>query len=268
VPSQADQSYRDELPGWEKTIGIWENEAGQIVGVVHTENEEPGEAWIQIHPDYHFLYDEMVTYIENHLMDRVGKIGYVKLYVNSGCQLEQVATDRGYRKLEKRGTVFLEYDLTNISAISVPPLPDGFVIKSVKDENDVDKMRKAKAMAFGGRYCPSLWGPASAFEMAQRAPDYRKDHDLFVVAPYGDYAAFCTIWIDEKNGYGKFEPVGTHTEYQGMGIGRGLLMEGFRRMVENGATRSYIDANNEFYRKIGFKETPYSYYPWIKYFDL
>jgi len=52
--------------------------------VVTTDNEEPGEAWIQIHPDYTFLYEEMVTYIEEHLADRVGDIGYVKLYVNEG----------------------------------------------------------------------------------------------------------------------------------------------------------------------------------------
>jgi hypothetical protein len=38
------------------------------------------------------------------------------------------------------------------------------------------------------------------------------------VAPNGDYVSFCTIWIDERNKYGKFEPVGTHAEYQGMGL--------------------------------------------------
>ena len=57
-----------------------------------------------------------------------------------------------------------------------------------------------------------------------------QDLDLFIVAPNGDYASFCTIWINEKNKYGNFEPVGTHAEYQGMGFGRALLMEGFRRM--------------------------------------
>ncbi|MEE8570062.1 MAG: hypothetical protein V3S97_03570 [Candidatus Bathyarchaeia archaeon] len=41
----------DELPLWEKTIGIWENKDGDVVGVVHSENEEPGDAFIQIHPD-------------------------------------------------------------------------------------------------------------------------------------------------------------------------------------------------------------------------
>jgi ribosomal protein S18 acetylase RimI-like enzyme len=89
-----------------------------------------------------------------------------------------------------------------------------------------------------------------------------------MLAPNGDCASFCTIWIDEKNRYGKFEPVGTHAEYQGRGLGRALLLEGFRRMAQYGVTRSFMDSDNEFYRKVGFRETPYFYSPWIKYFPV
>jgi ribosomal protein S18 acetylase RimI-like enzyme len=261
VPTRPHRSHRDELAVWEKTIGIWENEDGDIVGVVHTENEEAGEAWVQIHPDYTFLYDEMVTYIEEHLADRVEDVAYVKLYVNEGCELEGIASARGYRKLKWRTTV-LECQVAGMPA---PQLPEGFVIRSVLDEDDVDKRRMAKAIAFGGNYAPSDWAPASAYREMQRAPDYRKDLDLFIVAPNGDYVSFCTIWVDEKNAYGNFEPVGTHDEYQGMGLGRALLMEGFRRMAERGVIRSFMDSGNEFYRKVGFEETPYAYSPWIKY---
>jgi ribosomal protein S18 acetylase RimI-like enzyme len=264
VPTSPSHETRDELPFWEKTIGIWENEDGDIVGVVHSENEEPGEAFIQIHPDYTFLYDEMVTYIEEHLADRVGGLGYVKLHINKNSELEQVANDRGYRKL-KQGMPYLEY---KIDKTSEPQLPKGFVIKSVLDEDDVEKRRIAKSIAFGAHYSPSYWPPASAFREIQKAPDYHKDLDLFIIAPNGEYVSFCTIWIDVKNKYGDFEPVGTHAEYQGMGLGRSLLMEGFRRMALYGGTRSFMDSNNEFYRKVGFKETPYSYYPWIKYFPI
>lgn len=264
VPIDLNYSYRNEIPYWEKAIGMWENEDGSIVGVVSTENEEPGEAFTQIHPDYTFLYDEMVTYIEDNLADRVGDTGYVKLYVNEGSTLEQIAMKRGYRKL-KYGTPFLEY---TINKVPEPQLPEGFVIKSVLDEDDIEKRRIAKSIAFGAHYNPSYWPPASAYKEMQKAPDYRKDLDLFIVAPNGDYVSFCTIWIDVKNKYGNFEPVGTHAEYQGMGLGRALLMEGFRRMAQYGVTRSFMDSNNEFYRKVGFKETPYSYYPWIKYFTV
>ena len=255
VPTRSDRPFRDELPFWEKTIGVWENEEGDIVGVVNSENEEPGEAWIQIHPDYTFLYDEMITYIEAHLADRVGHIGYVKLYIYNDSDLEEIARVRGYRKLEEGETV-RQYLIEELPA---PQLPEGFVIRSVADEDDVDKRRMAYSLAFGGANgCPSSWEPATSFEEMQRAPSYRKDLDLFIVAPNGDYASVCTIWVDEKNQYGNFEPVGTHVEYQRMGLGRALLMEGFRRMAAYGATRSFMNSSNEFYQKVGFQETLFS----------
>lgn len=253
---------RDELPVWEATIGIWE-ESGSIVGVVHTENQEPGEAWIQIHPEHTDLYDEMIVFIEQHLADRGHGLAYVKLYVNDNCSLEQVVADRGYRKLAG-SQPFMELRLGNVAT---PELPDGFVVRSVADEDEVGKRCLIRAMAFGPRYAPSQWPPAAVFTEMQRAPDYRRDLDLLVVAPDGQYVAFCTIWLDLRNRYGNFEPVGTHAEYRGQGLARALLAEGLRRMAEHGIERSYMQSDNEFYRKVGFVQTPYSYTPWIRYFD-
>ncbi len=102
----------------------------------------------------------------------------------------------------------------------------------------------------------------------EKAPDYRKDLDLFIVAPDGEYVSFATIWLDKTNRYANFEPVGTQLEYQGKGLARALLMHGLRLMAENGATRSYMDTRNPFYEKIGFKRTPFSVTPWIRYFKV
>jgi predicted acetyltransferase len=89
--------------------------------------------------------------------------------------------------------------------------------------------------------------------------------DLFVVAPNGDYASFCTVWIDERNRYGNIEPVGTHVDNRKLGLARALLLEGFRRMAQHGCNRSYMDSNNEFYAKVGFRPTPYTFSQWVRY---
>jgi ribosomal protein S18 acetylase RimI-like enzyme len=147
-------------------------------------------------------------------------------------------------------------------------LPDGFVFRTVAEEDDVDRRRRAKAIAFGGNYAPSDWAPAEAYAQVQHAPDYRADLDIFIVALDGEYVSFCTIWLDHANGYAVFEPVGTRADYQGQGFGRALLQEGFRRMAQNGATRTYMQTTIGFYERIGFRKTGRSTAAWIKYLDL
>ncbi len=266
VPTLTHRPFRDELPAWEKTIGVWETPSGAIAGAIVTENEEPGEVWPQIHPDHTDLYPKMVDYAEDRLADRVGGVGFVKLFVNEGTELEAIAAARGYTKLADRRMVHLEHRVTGRERAG--SLPQGFVIRSVAEEDDVEQRRMAKAIAFGGHFAPSDWPPASAFTEMQQAPGYRADLDLFVAAPNGDCAAFCTIWVDERNHYANFEPVGTRVDYQGQGLAPALLTEGFRRMARLGVTRSFMDSANPFYRKVGFRETPWAYGPWIKLFKV
>ena len=261
VPVDAGGASRDELQAWERAIGIWEDERGEIVGVVHTENEEPGEAWFEIHPDHAYLYAEMVEFAEARLACWTGGLGYVKLYVNTGTELEELVRKRGYRPVGATHT-WLE---RRINALPEPRLPPDFVIRSVADEDDVERRRAAKALAFGGHYCPLDWPPAAAFRELQRAPDYRAELDLFVVAPTGDYVSFCTGWVDERNHYADFEPVGTHVEYRRLGLARAVMAEGLRRMAARGAERSYMEANPHFYSRVGFEPTPYGYREWVRY---
>lgn len=95
VPTGTVPPHRDERLYWERSIGVWEDEAGRVVGAVTSENEEPGEAWFQVHPDYTFLYDEMLTYAEERLADHAGGQGFLKAYVNDGCELAERVRERG-----------------------------------------------------------------------------------------------------------------------------------------------------------------------------
>ncbi|CCU84047.1 MULTISPECIES: GNAT family N-acetyltransferase [Mesotoga] len=265
VPTRPHIDHRDDLPLWQDSIGIWENEEGRIVAVAHSENEEPGEAWIQIHPAYKYLYPEIVDYIEENLADRANGIGFVKLYVNDGDELEKIAKSRGYVRQE-RCIPHLVYEIGE--SMATPSFPEGFRVLSVAEEDDPVKRSRAKAMAFSGYCPPSSWPPVDAFREMQMAPDYRKELDLFVVAPDGEYASFCTIWLDLKNGYGNFEPVGTHISYRKLGLATELLKEGFRRMKSFGIDRSFMNSTVGFYRRFGFKETSRYCRPWIKYFKI
>lgn len=262
VPRPANPQYRDEVSAWEKTVRIWEDERGEIVGVVNSENEEPGDAFVQTHPGYEFLSRDMLDHIERHLADECDGVRYVKVYANRDTELEALVEARGYRRLGI--TPHLEYRITGDEAAV---LHGGFILRSVADHDNIEARRRAKAMAFGQDYGPSNWPPAWAFREMQKAPDYRPDMDLYIEAPNGDCASFGTMWIDEENRYANIEPLGTMPEYQGMGLGRALCAEAFRRAAALGATRSFMQSRNPFYRKIGFVETAHTYSPWIKYLE-
>jgi ribosomal protein S18 acetylase RimI-like enzyme len=92
----------------------------------------------------------------------------------------------------------------------------------------------------------------------QRAPLYRRDLDLVAVAPGGEFASFCTVWFDDVNRMGVFEPVGTAPAHQRRGLGKAVMCEGLRRLKHLGATLatvgSYSNEAGALYASLGFTE--------------
>ena len=69
------QAIEEAVKLWNDITGIWENEAGDIVGVVNIEHAHQqhtgwGEAFLEHHPDYDELLPEMLAYAEEHLRHR------------------------------------------------------------------------------------------------------------------------------------------------------------------------------------------------------
>ena len=67
------------------------------------------------------------------------------------------------------------------------------------------------------------------------------------------------IWFDEVNAVGLFEPVATHPDFQGQGLGKAVVAEGLRRMQAAGMRRAVLgfDPTNAaalaLYRAMGFR---------------
>lgn len=73
----------------------------------------------------------------------------------------------------------------------------------------------------------------------------------------------CGIWFDPLNGVGLFEPVGTHPDFQGKGLGKAVMAEGMRRMKAAGMRRAVVgfDPSNAaalaLYTSMGFQASCY-----------
>lgn len=89
---------------------------------------------------------------------------------------------------------------------------------------------------------------------------YRPDLDLCIRTNTGEVAAYCLCWLDQANGVGLFEPVRTENAYQRRGLGRVLLTEGIRRLMERGADLIKVsrdhssEAARGLYKSVGFQD--------------
>jgi predicted N-acetyltransferase YhbS len=250
---------------WEDTIGVWENDEHGIVGVVNMEHPDPehsgfGEAFFQRHPQYPFLLDEMLDYAEATLKNKKTNTLYIYIYDHDE-PFQALVQQRGYEKDEKDFGYDSEFVIENLPEQG---LPEGYVIRSMAQENNIELRREIFGRAFN-HPDPSEWPSAFSYEELQKAPDYRKDLDLYIVGPDGKYVSCCIVWYDSRNRMGILEPVGTHPDFRGRGLGREVVLEGIRRAAALGAEKVWVGSGQRFYEAIGFQKK-YTCYRWTKKF--
>lgn len=246
---------------WENTIGIWENERGEIAGVVSAEHPWPGEAFIQRHPGHEDLLEEMLDYAEETLIDKEKRTHSLDVY-DDDKTLQDLLRERGYEKQ----TQFTGYDsVYTIGKLPGLNLPDGYKLQSMADGNDIEERREVFGRAFN-HTDPKEWPSAFAYRELQKAPDYRKEQDLYIIAPNGKYVACCIVWYDTRNQLGVLEPVGTHPDYRRKGLGREVVLEAIRRVAALGAQEVQVGSGQDFYHAIGF-ERKYPIHTWLKEFQ-
>lgn len=88
-----------------------------------------------------------------------------------------------------------------------------------------------------------------------QSPVYVNEHELFIVSPNEEVAAFCCMWTDDLNKMGYFEPVGVHPNCQRRGLGKSLLLEGLARLQSEGMTDASVCAESDSPAAIGLYES-------------
>ena len=252
---------------WNKITGIWENETGEIVGVANIEHADKthpgwGEAFIQRHPDYDVNLPEILDYAETYLRsDEKNKIA-IPIY-DYDRDLIAAVQARNYSKNEK----YTLWDAVFTVEGEVPEttLPDGYHLRSMADEgSDIDKRRKVFGVGFN-HPDPKDWPSRLSYLELQRAPDYRLDLDIYVVAPDGEYVACCIGWWDATNQMASLEPVATDPAFRRKGLARAAVYEAIRRTANLGAKRVFVGSDQDFYLSLGFELT-YPTHHWVKQF--
>ena len=245
-------------------IGVWED-SGRIVGVVHYEHK-PGEAFFEIHPGYTHLKPEMLEHAEKYLCGKMedGR-RYVKAFVNDfDEEFEALVKSRGYEKDDAHARLMSQLTIAQPFRPDTP-LPDGFKLKSLAEDNNLAKLDRVIYRGFDhGDEPPAI--DLLGRRRQQSVPSYRKDLNIIIIAPDGNYVAYAGSWFEATNKYAYVEPVCTDPDYRRLGLGKAAVLEGVRRCGELGAKVAYVGSVQPFYLEMGFRKL-FTCNCWIKFLD-
>jgi mycothiol synthase len=201
--------------------------------------------------------EEMLIWAEEKALQVTRKQGKATIYVlwvlHDDLLLGNHFKRRGYWLA--RGMVHLVRKLDE-------PIPSTlfnkeFTVRACKGEPEVEKRARAQYGAFGSSAPFERY--VARFRNFMRSPVYNPNLDIVAVTADGQIGAFCIVWMDSVNRVGLFEPVGTHPDFQRKGLGTAVMLEGLRKMAENGMNQAIVstfednEAAIKLYESVGFQ---------------
>jgi mycothiol synthase len=249
-----------------EVVHLWMAD-GKLVAMLNPDT--PGEAFFQVHPMHHTeaLLGEMLDMAEAKLPS-IKENGRCELitWVNEKDALHKdLLTRRGYTRSKYKAEHMRRRFLTQPIPESVSP--SGYTVRALGDESELPARSWLSWKAFHPEEPDEKYQGWEWYKNVQSIPLYRRNLDIVAVAPGGELAAFCTVWVDDVTGMAVFEPVGTHPDHQKRGLGKAVMSEGLRRAQKLGATlatvSSYTTGAHALYDSMGFTEFDLLE-PWIK----
>lgn len=251
-------------PRWPEWIRLWETDEARLVAVAHPEGSL-GEGFMQLHPDYRHLEDEMLAWCEENLA-APGKDGgrRLRIYAHDyDLPRRRVLRERGYTETLHWGVV-RRLRLGHCT-LPVPPIAPGYTLRETRPDPADDQ---AIADLLNATFERTIHTAAEFRGFAATAPSYRRDLDLVAEAPDGGFGAYAGVTWDPANRRGIFEPVCTHPGHRRRRLALTLMREGLRRLQALGATDAYVETGdmapaNALYDAVGFTEA-YAGHQWEK----
>jgi mycothiol synthase len=252
-------------PRWGDTVRLWETEDGQLVGVAHPEGE--GNAFLELHPDYRFIEDDLIAWAEAHLSvpTENGQQRQLTFDVFDYDALRQrLLAARGFEQMPWGGY----WRRMRLAQAPLPPvrMAADYTLRTTRPNDTDDCQRIADLLnAAFGRDCHTGQELANFYT---HAPCFRHDLDLVAEAPDGSFAAYVGVILDEANRFGIFEPVCTHPDHQRNGLARTLMIEGLHRLKALDTIDAHVGTGdmkpaNRLYDSVGFAEK-YRLHAWRK----
>ena len=221
----------------EEIVRLWENKDGQLTGwgMVYP-------AWngfeVQLHPNFRQsrLELDILEWAEHEIKH------WIRLLAINSAAIELVVFDgdwarigllerQGYSRGSRHGTI----SICSLDAqIPSPRLREGFSIRSLRGEQEIDQLVNLVNDSFG-------WSrTVDGYRTVMRSPGYSAENELVAIAPDGCFASSCLLLPDARNRSVMFENVGTSKDFRRLGLARALLYAGIQRMKTLGFTAAMV----------------------------
>lgn len=246
-----------------RQVRLWETDDGALVAVAHPEGD--GDLFLEVHPDYRHLEDELLAWGEQALaVEREGQRQVDVFTFDYDVQRQRLLEKRGFTQTPYGGVT--RRQRIGKRVLPTPEMSEGYILRTTRpnDRDDCDLM----AVLLNAAFKRTIHSGAEYWHFETHSPSFRHDLNLVAEAPDGSLAAHVGVTYDEANRRSIFEPVCTHPDHQRKGLARALMLDGIQRAQALGATDAYVDtgdgmASNFLYEAVGFTEV-YHGFIWRK----
>jgi len=243
----ADASIAGREPEWRRQL--WE-EGGAVIawGWLYL----PHTLDFQVHPERRGLVDDVLDWFE---AEAEGDEPLVTSALAEDTATIAALERRGYVRVE--GGPWFAYMIRDLGELPEPGVPDGFALRAVRGEGDVE----ARANVHRAAWHPSRVTAESHRKVMATYP-YRAELDCVVEAPDGSFVSSVIAWYDEANHVGEFEPVGTDPRFRRLGLGRAGNLFALHRLRQAGAETAIVLCRGDdeypipkrLYESVGFRQ--------------
>ena len=239
---------------WQSQIRLWFDRRDRLIGwALLTLGEDTFDVYVSPHLRGDAREYEMLAWSSQE-MSANGDVQNIWAAEDDDIRIRWLE-ENGFTREQAH---FIQFKRSLSGPLDGPPLPEGFSLRTSRGPEDAQLRSVASHAAFGsGKSFEEYWPRTLRF---MQSPVYVPEHEIFVVSPNGEIAAFCIVWTDEHTTVGHFEPVATHPNFQRMGLGKSLLFKSLRRLKSEGMTEADVFTNHDnapairLYESVGFHQ--------------
>jgi len=234
---------------WQSQIRLWIDHDDRLMGwALLSLGEDAFDVYVSPHLRGEMLEHEMLAWAVEQ-MSALYSLQNVWVAADDAVRIRWFE-ENGFKPEPEH---FLQFKRSLSGSLDGTSLPEGFSLRTSRGEEDARLRSVTSHASFGsGKSFEEYWPRTLRF---MQSPVYVPEHEILVVAPNGEIAAFCIIWTDDLNKIGHFEPVATHPNFQRMGLGKSLLFEGMRRLTSEGMNEADVCTNHDNLAAIGLYES-------------